>query len=199
MTIDLAASYRIRLRSLQWVSSFLRQLSHSADEDAVTVAANWAVGAVYDLSEAYWALQLDKIKSTASQDAHFESFFGGETVGGLLVARAKMTHELVQVSSISSLRNLPYDFAKLTDWAWAAPAWKTGDRLDKRTEWYRQHVSRRPLWVPIEAAEWWFTTNGPEFATGEAVIAPESWVKGIAPVFFNADEVGIARQLRKTR
>jgi hypothetical protein len=109
-----------------------------------------------------------------------------------------MTHELVQLSSISSLRNLPYDFARLTDWAWAAPVWKTGDRLDTRTELYRRHECGRPLWVPIEAAEWWFTRNGPEFVTGEAVIASESWAKGLAPVFFNAGEVKMARQLRKT-
>jgi hypothetical protein len=71
-----------------------------------SIAANWALSVVYDLSEAYWRLLPDRLSPTGPQDAHFESLPGGETVGGLLVARGKMTHELTRVSSISPLRGL---------------------------------------------------------------------------------------------
>lgn len=199
MNDDVALTFRIRLRALHWTSSLLRQLSHSTDEEAVMIAANWALSTVYDLAEAYWRLRPDVDRAIAAQDAHFESLLGGDKLGGLLVARAKMTHELAQVSSISSLRHLPYDFADLSDWAWAAPTWPTGDRLDKRTAWYRKHVSGRPLWVPIDEAEWWFGENGPQFITGEAVQASDEWIKGLAPVFLDADEVRLAQQLRDAR
>lgn len=206
MNDDVVLTFRIRLRALQWGSSLLRHLSHSSDEEAVIIAANWALSAVYDLSEAYWQLLPAKVTPTGPQDAHFESLPGGETVGGLLVARGKATHELTRVSSINPLRELPYDFASLTDWAWAAPTWQqTGDRhdkrtgLDKRTAWYRKHVSGRALWVPIEEAEWWFGENGPQFITGEAVQPSEEWIKGLAPVFLDADEVRLAQHLQDAR
>lgn len=199
MDDDVALTFRIRLRALQWTSSLLRQLSHSTDEEAVLIAANWALSTVYDLAEAYWRLRPDVDRKIAEQDAHFESLAGGDKVGGLLVARAKMTHELARVSSISSLRHLPYDFADLTDWAWAAPTWPVGDRLDKRTAWYRQHVSGRALWVPIDEAEWWFSEHGPRFVTGEAVHPSDEWIKELAPVFLDADEVKLAQQLQDAR
>jgi hypothetical protein len=206
MNDDVALTFRIRLRALQWSSSLLRKLSHSTDEEAVLIAANWALSAVYDLSEAYWRLLPDRITKIGPQDAHFESLPNGETVGGLLVARGKMTHELTRVSSISPLRDLPYDFARLTDWAWAAPTWQqAGDRrdkptdLDKRTEWYRQRVSGRALWVPIDEAEWWFSENGPQFITGEAVQASDEWITGLTPVCLGADEVKLAQQLQDAR
>jgi len=189
MNDDVVASYRIRLRSLQWASSLLRQLSHTNDEEAVLVAANWALSTVYDLSEAYWKLHPTVGKGVVNQDAHFTSCPGGERVGGLLVARGKMTHELATVSAVSAFRTLPYDFAKLTDWAWAAPTWQTGDLLDGRTEWYRQHAYARPLWVPLEQAEWWFVENGPTFVTGEAVTASGDWVEGVSPDFLERDEL----------
>jgi hypothetical protein len=203
MNDDVALTFRIRLRALQWTSSLLRQLSHSTDEEAVMIAANWALSTVYDLSEAYWRLLPDRITSTGPQDAHFESLAVGETVGGLLVARGKMTHELAGVSSISPLRGLPYDFAGLTDWAWAAPTWQSGlDRrtgLDKRIGWYGQRVSGRALWVPIEEAEWWFSENGPQFRTGEAVQASDEWITGLTPVFLDTDEVILAQRLQDAR
>ena len=52
MNDDVALTFRMRLRAHQWSSSLLRQLSHSTDEEAVLIAANWALSAVYDLFEA---------------------------------------------------------------------------------------------------------------------------------------------------
>jgi len=199
MNDDVVLTFRIRLRALQWTSSLLRQLSHSTDEEAVLIAANWALSTVYDLAEAYWRLRPDVGRATAVQDAHFESLPGGDKVGGLLVARAKMTHELARVSSLSSLRQLPYDFAGLTDWAWAVPTWPTGDRLGKRTAWYQDHVSERALWVPIDEAEWWFSEHGPQFTTGEAVQASDEWITGLTPVFLDADEIELAQKLQDAR
>ena len=182
MRSDLAENYRVRLRSLQWASALLKDLSHSEDAEAVLVATNWALDSVYDLAEGYWVLAGLTDLSVANEDEHLSSRTPktGEKVGGLLVARGKKTHQLMRLGAPSPYKNLPYDFADLTDWVWAEPTWPADDRLATRTEWYRQQISGRPLWNAVDQAEYWFLDNSP-------VVIPRreadsaGWVAGVSP------------------
>ena len=182
MGTELAENYRVRLRSLQWASALLRDLSHSEDAEAVLVATNWALDSVYDLAEGYWVLAGLTGLPVARQDEHLSSRTpkSGEKVGGLLVARGKKTHQLMRLGAASPFKNLPYDFADLTDWVWAEPTWSADDRLATRTAWYREQISGRPLWNAIDQAEYWFLDNSPivipHRETGTA-----AWVIGVRP------------------
>lgn len=193
---DLEATYHVRLRAVQWASSLLRQLSHSSDREAVSIAAHWALNAVYDLSEVYWPLVAPEVvknpgKSIGGQlgrTDHLAQSQAGEKVSALLIARGKATHELSLVSELSSFRELPYEFAKLTDWAWAQPTWKENEHLKRQTKWFSTHIAGRALWVPIDAAYYWFADRGPEFLTGESLTGAVDWVSDLALVFHSVEE-----------
>jgi hypothetical protein len=182
MRSEFADNYRVRLRSLQWASALLKDLSHSEDAEAVLVAANWALDSVYDLAEGYWVLAGLTGLPVAEQDEHLSSRTPqcGEKVGGLLVARGKKTHQLMRLGAASPFKDLPYDFADLTDWVWAEPTWSADDRLATRTSWYREQISGRPLWNAIDQAEYWFLDNSP-------IVIPHretdsaAWVTGVSP------------------
>ncbi|AND17870.1 hypothetical protein C5C18_01340 [Rathayibacter tritici] len=177
--------YRVRLRSLIWAARLLRELSHTKDEGAVLVAVNWAFDAVYDLSEAYWILTGTKKPSLEWQNDHLASLTptAGEKVGGLLAVRGAMTHRLLRSSVLSPLRDLPYDFAKLTDWVWAEQSWPAAQRLERRMSWYVDHVSTRPLWHAFDEAEYWFVTNSPVSLTPLNPDDTEGWVYGVSPQY----------------
>ncbi|WP_147305983.1 hypothetical protein [Subtercola boreus] len=185
MESELAENYRVRLRSLQWAGALLRELSHSKDVDAVLVAANWALDSVYDLSEGYWMLSGLENLSVSEQDDHLadRSPTAGEKLGGLLVARGKKTHHLTRVSELSPWHDLPYSFANLTDWVWSRAAWPDNDRLGRRTRWYSEHVTGRPLWLAIDEAEYWFMVHSPVVIPPQDARTIEGWVAGLVPKF----------------
>ena len=165
MDLDNALHYRVRLRSLQWAADLLRELRHSPDSEAVSAVTHWALDAVYDLSEAHRVLNGD---ASATQERDKELVRGSseegprwEKVAGLLVARGKKTHKLASLVTANPLGELPYDFADLTDWVWQRPSWHGEDRLAQRSAWFIEHVSNRPLWVPLDEAYLWFLVNSP--------------------------------------
>ncbi|KQQ18769.1 hypothetical protein ASF48_17785 [Rathayibacter sp. Leaf299] len=182
--------YRVRLRSLIWAAQLLRELSHTKDEGAVLVAVNWALDAVYDLSEAYWILTGPKRPSLALQDDHLASLTptAGEKVGGLLAVRGAMTHQLLRSSILSPLRDLPYDFAKLTDWVWAEQSWRIDPPLRRRVGWYVEHVSRRPLWHAFDEAHLWFVANSPILLPTIDPKQIDGWVHGVSPRLEESDD-----------
>jgi hypothetical protein len=184
MRTELADNYRVRLRSLQWASALLKDLSHSEDAEAVLVATNWALDSVYDLAEGYWVLAGLTGLSVAKEDEHLSSRTPkcGEKVGGLLVARGKKTHQLMRLGAPSPFKNLPYAFADLTDWVWAEPTWSMDDRLATRTKWYREQISGRPLWNAIDQAEYWFLDNSPIVIPHHGTTVVE-WVTGVRPTY----------------
>lgn len=173
--------YRIRLRSLLWSAGLLKELRHSPDVEAVAVAANWGLDAVYDLFEAY------KIVSESSdrlveQDVLLDST-AGQVVGGLMFMRGEKTHQAKRVDAPSPFKELTYDFAKLTDWTWSKLEKLPTDRLAQRAEWYTRHVQNRALWVPLESAEYWFLKNWPVEVARPSIIETADWVDGVRPVY----------------
>lgn len=188
--------YKVRLRALQWTSSLLEQLAHSTDRDAVAIAAHWALNAVYDLSEAYWPLMAASVVKSARVD-HLAETRGGEQVSALMVARGKVSHELELVTAPSHFRDLPYDFADLTDWVWADPTWEADTNLQRQTDWFARHISGRPLWNAIDSARYWFTDHGPTIRTGESLTGRADWVDNIVVTFHTPEEQRLAAQLVK--
>lgn len=182
MEVDLEAMYRIRLRSLMWAAGLLKELRHSRDVEAVAVAANWGLDAVYDLFEAYIVIEGVQ-KSMKRDDALLEST-SGEVVGGLMFVRGEKTHRARRVDAPSPFKDLPYDFADLTDWTWSKlTAMPTDRRYARRAEWYQRHVQDRPLWVPLESAEYWFLTNWPAEVPRSEIIETSDWVEGVRPFY----------------
>ena len=179
MGADLDAVYRIRLRSLMWAAGLLKESRHSSDVEAVAVAANWGLDAVYDLFEAY-RLVTETPRKLALQDERLRTI-SGEILGGLLFVRGEKTHRAERVESPSPFAELPYDFAKFTDWTWSKLETESAG-FAQRAGWYARFVQDRPLWVPLEAAEYWFLTHWPvEVSRAEAVGTP-GWVDGVRPI-----------------
>lgn len=171
-------AYRIRLRSLQWASGLLRELSHSEDSDGVVVAANWALDAVYDLWEIYRKVS-PLSRKIEIQDEHLVNL-RGQLMGGLLFIRGEKTHQAQHVHQPSPFKDLPYDFANLTDWAWGK-AENSNPRFDLRHTWYQNHVERRALWVPLDHAFYWFVENSPIEIIGQDARDVPGWIAGVAP------------------
>ncbi len=111
MNVDLGATYRVRLRSLEWATGLVRELRHSEDSEAVSVAVNWALDAVYDLFELH-KLAAGFRGKLPTQD-ELLTRLDGEKVGGLLFVRGEKTHRAKRVDGPSPFRELPYDFADL--------------------------------------------------------------------------------------
>lgn len=171
-------AYRIRLRSLEWASGLLRELSHSEDTDAVVVAANWALDAVYDLWELY-RLVSALPRDIAKQDAHLVKL-SGELVGGLLFIRGEKTHQAQQVHRPSPFKGLPYDFAALTDWSWTNIG-TSKPLYAQRLTWYQDRISERALWVPLDQAFYWFVENSPIDIIGQSAREVPGWIDGVVP------------------
>lgn len=127
------------------------------------MATKWALDAVYGLSEAYWMLSGQGEARLSQQDDRVASLTStaGEKIGRLLAARGAMTHRIQRSIALSPTRGLPYGFASLTDWVWAEQSWPIPARRARRARWYVEHVSRRPLWVASDEAEYWFVRNSP--------------------------------------
>lgn len=179
MDMQLGDAYRVRLRSLEWATGLLRDLRHSADADAVSIAAHWALDAVYDLWETY-RLALQSRDKTRAQDESLAQL-SGEKVGGLLFVRGEKTHQAKRVDGPSPFRNLPYEFADLTHWVWAGLA--TAEPLYKqRAAWHEQHVRNRPLWVPLDEAWYWFVSNSPIEIIGQNAGKVTGWIHGVTPM-----------------
>jgi hypothetical protein len=182
MDMPLGDIYRVRLRSLEWAAGMLRELRHSADADAVSISANWALDAVYDLWEAYRLASSSRDKLPAQDELLIQQ--SGTKVGGLLFIRGEKTHRAKRVDCPSPFRGLPYDFADLTHWVWAdvtsaAPAFQ------QRATWYNQFVRHRPLWVPLDEAWHWFLTNSPIEVIGQDPREVPRWVQHLIPVQTN--------------
>ncbi|GGM63108.1 hypothetical protein [Microbacterium saperdae] len=179
---DLEAMYRIRLRSLMWAAGLLKELRHSRDVEAVAVAANWGLDAAYDLFEAY--IIAKDIQKNMKQDDALLASTAGEVVGGLMFVRGEKTHRARRVDAPSPFKDLPYDFAGLTDWTWSKLTTRpTASRYTQRAEWYQRHVQDRPLWAPLESAEYWFLKNWPtEVPRSESIETPD-WVDGVRPFY----------------
>lgn len=182
METNVASGYRIRLRSLQWSTGLVKELRHSSDAEAVAVAVNWALDAVYDLFEAYKLCSgfagrmVDENKVLSDRP--------GSTVGGLLFIRGEKTHQGRRADGRSGFLELPYDFARITDWVWAeAPA--TDPRYELRVDWYEAHVRHRPLWVPLDEASYWFLTNLPIPVEHQGPRDVDEWVDGVRPIYAN--------------
>ncbi|MGO4487603.1 hypothetical protein [Microbacterium sp. 2RAF4] len=183
MDTPLGDIYRVRLRSLEWASGLVGDLRHTTDSDAVSVAVNWALDAVYDLFETN-RLAAGSHDKLLAQDGLLAQE-SGEKVGGLLFIRGEKTHRAKRVDDSSPFRGLLYDFADLTHWVWAdltttAPAFK------RRAEWYKGHVCGRPLWVPLDQAWYWFVNNSPIEIIGQDALDVPGWVQGVAPMFARA-------------
>lgn len=95
----------------------LKELRHSRDVEAVAVAANWGLDAVYGLFEAY-IIAKDVQKHMKQDDALLAST-AGAVVGGLIFVRGEKTHRARRVDAPSPFKELPYDFAELTDGTWS--------------------------------------------------------------------------------
>lgn len=186
--------YRVRLRALNWATGLLRDLSHSPDHEAVAVSLHWALDALYDRSEAYQIMtggrrpvrDLDPELLELSTKK-FESP-RWQVVGALLVARGKKTHQLAALIVDNPRRELPYDFASLTDWAWAQASWDANDGLAERSSWYNSQVAGRPLWVPLDQAWLWFLINSPSPVPQMNLSPVTSWVSHLRPEFYGADD-----------
>lgn len=152
MEVDLEVMYRIPLRSLMWAAGLLKELRHSREVEAVAVAANWGLDAVYDLVEAY--IVIKGIEKNMKQDDALLKSTSGEVVGGLMFVRGEKTHRARRVDAPSPFENLPYNFADLTDRTWSKlTAMPTVPRYVQWAEWRQRHVQDRPLWVPLESAK----------------------------------------------
>lgn len=179
MDMPLGDIYRVRLRSLEWATGLLRELRHSADADAVSIAANWALDAVYDLWETYRLAAGSRDKLPAQDELLSQR--AGEKVGGLLFVRGQKTHRAKRVDRPSPFRDLPYDFADLTHWVWTGLE-NTSRDFKQRANWHEQHVRNRPLWVPLDEAMYWFVTNSPIDIVGQDPSAVPGWIQGVTPV-----------------
>lgn len=173
-------TYRVRLRSLHWATNLLRELRYSEDEDAVSVAAHWALDAVYDLFEAYrLAAPIGK-----NHDAWLEKN-NARIIGGLVFIRGEKTHNAALVGGPNPFKKYPDDFpdfAKLTNWVWAdAPASKP--QYQQRLQWYSTHVAGRALWVPLDHAWLWFLDNSPIEIPGRDARQVSGWVEGVRPIY----------------
>ena len=178
MNMPLGDVYRVRLRSLEWATGLLRELRHSADADAVSIAANWALDAVYDLWETYRLASNSRDKTPAQDE--LLTRLSGEKVGGLLFVRGEKTHQAKRVDQSSPFIDLPYEFANLTHWVWAG---LTTDSLlyKQRAAWHEQYVRNRPLWVPLDEAQYWFITNSPIEIIGQNAHDVPGWIQGVMP------------------
>lgn len=181
MHTNLGAMYRIRLRSLMWSTELLKELRHSPDVEAVAVAAHWGLDAVYDLFEAY--IIATGAQKSINQDGALLASTAGEVVGGLMFARGKKTHHARRAEAPSPFKDLPYDFAGLTDWTWSKLATVPTDRLAQRAEWYQQKVQDRPLWVPLDSALYWFLKTWPVGVPRSEIIETPDWVAGVRPLY----------------
>lgn len=180
MDIDLASSYRVRLRSLHWSTGLVKELRHSPDAEAVSVAVNWALDAVYDLFEVH-RIATSGPKRFVSQDKLLiES--DGEKLGGLLFIRGEKTHQAKRADGPSPFKALPYEFAKLTDWVWAEHT-IDNERFAQRATWYNDHVRDRPLWVPLNEVEYWFLTQSTMEIPRPGNIKSPQWVTGVRAIY----------------
>jgi len=180
MTADLGATYRVRLRSLEWATGLVRELRHSEDSEAVSVAVNWALDAVYDLFEVHKLAAGFRGKLPAQDELLTRQ--NGEKVGGLLFVRGEKTHRAKRVDGPSPFRELPYDFADLTHWVWARLTTTEG-AFEQRANWYEQYVHHRPLWVPLDEAWYWFLTESPIKIHGQDARDVPGWVHSISPTY----------------
>lgn len=188
MDADVIHNYRARLRSLDWATQLLRDLRHSLDGEAVSVAAHWALDAVYDLFEAH-RLATNLSRKVTVQDELLQQT-SGEKLGGLLFVRGEKTHRAMRIDGPSPFRDLPYDFADLTHWVWTDLT-TSAPGLENRAVWYRQYVCDRPLWVPLDEALYWFLTKSPLGTTPrQDTISCTDWVRGVRPVYI-ADEAEV--------
>ncbi|WP_247828225.1 hypothetical protein [Arthrobacter antioxidans] len=176
----LGSTYRVRLRSLQWATDLVRELRHSEDIDAVSVAAHWALDAVYDLFEVYrLATPIGK-----NHDAWLERN-DAKTVGGLIFIRGEKTHQAAQVGGPNPFKKYSddfADFANLTNWGWAKASTKD-PRYERRLQWYSQNVVGRALWVPLDHAWHWFVENSPDKVPGQDARLVPGWVEGVHPIY----------------
>lgn len=179
MNMPLGDVYRVRLRSLEWATGLIRELRHSADADAVSIAANWALDAVYDLWETYRIAANSRDKTPAQDELLTQ--LSGEKVGGLLFVRGEKTHQAKRVDQSSPFRELPYEFADLTHWVWAGLT-TTSPFYRQRASWHEQHVHNRPLWASLDEAQYWFITNSPIEIIGQDARDVPGWVQGVIPV-----------------
>lgn len=180
MNASAGDTYRVRLRSLQWASGLVRELSHSKDVDAVAVPAHWALDSIYDLFEAY--RQVVPMGKTPDQDTWLKKN-DAETIGGLLFVRGEKTHKVAEVKGVNPFGKYPDhfpSFAKLTDWTWAEAS-TTNPLYEQRSQWYAQRVHGRALWVPLDHAEHWFVEHAPMEVPGQDARSVPSWVEGVCP------------------
>ncbi len=179
--------YRIRLRSLMWAAGLLKELRHSRDVEAVAVAANWGLDAVYDLFEAF--IFAKDVQKHMTQDDVLLASTAGQVVGGLMFMRGEKTHRARRVDAPSPFKDLPYDFAGLTNWTWSKLTTMPNDgRYTRRAEWYQQYVQERPLWVPLESAEYWFLKNWPAEVPRSKIIETSDWVDGMRPFYASGSD-----------
>lgn len=183
MSETVGDTYRVRLRSLEWASELVRELRHSEDADAVSVATHWALDAVYDLFEAY--RQVVPIgKQMKIQDEWLEEN-AAETIGGIVFIRGEKTHKAAPVKGSNPFGKNSENFAEfagLTNWVWAE-ATTTNPKYLKRFRWYSQNLLGRPLWVPLDHAWYWFATNSPLDVPGQAAMSVPGWIEGISPKY----------------
>lgn len=179
METDVGAAYRIRLRSLEWSTGLVRELRHSEDVEAVSVAANWALDAVYDLFEVYMLAAGLRAKLPAQDE--LLALKAGEKVGGLLFVRGEKTHHARRVEGPSPFSELPYAFADLTNWTWTQLT-TTEAAFERRARWYGRHVHNRPLWVPFDEASYWFVANSPIEIPGQNLRNVPGWVESITAI-----------------
>ncbi|GAA1118365.1 hypothetical protein [Arthrobacter flavus] len=171
-------TYRVRLRSLEWATDLIRELRHSEDVDAVSVATHWALDAVYDLFEVYrLAAPIGKDHDGWLKDND------AMVIGGLIFIRGEKTHQGVRVDGpnpFKKYRKKFESFADLTDWVWADAA-TDNPRYQQRLQWYSKLLAGRALWVPLDHAWLWFVDNSPIKIPAQDARQVRGWVEGVRP------------------
>lgn len=173
---------RIRLRALAWSSDLLRTLAHSDDMGAVAIAANLGLDATYDLLEIFTKSEkvLNGKKGKTEAVDKWLVQLGGQEVGALALVRGLKTHEAFVAPGQNRMSSLPYDFAHVTQWCWAAHP-PVAETLRARADWYQRQVADRPLWVPIDRALNWFIGRSEELGLREPPNSPS--VLGVSPIY----------------
>lgn len=135
--------------------------------------------------EAYLLLPVEAYRLASTfhkrQDDWLEEH-AGEIIGGLIFIRGEKTHHAARVDGPSGLRDLPYDFADLTHWVWSKLRRQRLINI-RRSDWYGQHVTERPLWVPLNHAWHWFISNSPIDIPGQDAQDVPGWVQGVHPTY----------------
>lgn len=152
-------SFLLSLRALELASTRVKEACNDVDIDAAAIEAHFGLHAVYDLHEAYFRPLA--IGSIEAQDSIYTAS-GGESVGGLILARGAKTHRLVTFARPGGFPDRPYGMGPYgPGWIWKEYSWNE-PKFQVRSSWYEKRVSSRMLWQPLDEAWWWFCENTPE-------------------------------------